>query len=162
MTNDAGKLTIYNLRDGGEVRLHFPEEITTSDRTNWNGADVANALKPLLFANVEPQKISLKDLCIDNTRTNESVEPTIARLRSWMRAGGERESSPPPLQIITVGFQQRVILSELSARRQFFTTEGICIRVYLTMSFEELRGAAITPAQVSPKRRSGNSLSGRT
>jgi hypothetical protein len=160
MATDAGNLTIINLRGGGAVKLQFPEEITSEDRANWNGADVANALKPLLFANVEPQKISISDLCIDNTRTNESVEPQIAKLRSWMRAG-ERDSSPPPLQIITVGFQQRVVLTELRARRQFFTPVGVCVRVYLTMTFEELQSAGVQ-MEVTPQRRSGNSLSGRT
>ena len=161
MANDAGNITIINLRDGGSVKLQFPEDITSDDRANWNGADVANALKPLLFANAEPQKVSFSDLCIDNTtKNNESVEPTIAKIRSWMRAG-ERDSSPPPLQIVTVGFQQRVVLTELNTKRQFFTPEGVCIRVYLTMSFQELKSVGLQ-MDVTPKRRSGNSLSGKT
>lgn len=160
MANEAGNLTIINLRDGGSIKLQFPEEIRTEDRTNWESPGVANALKPLLFANVEPQKIDIQDLCIDNTtKSNESVEPTIAKLRSWMRSG--ERSSPPVLQLVTVGFQQKVVLTELQARRQFFTAQGVCIRVYLSMTFEELKSSGLQ-LDVTPQTRSGNSLSGRT
>lgn len=161
MANERGNITIINLRGGGSINLQFPEEIGSEDRANWNGADVANALKPLLFANDEPTKITLQNLVIDNTTTgNQSVEPTIVALRSWMRAA-EGESSPPPLQLITAGFQQRVVLSELQARREFFTPAGVCIRVYLTLTFEELKQVGLQ-LDVTPNRRSGNSLSGRT
>lgn len=161
MANEAGNVTIINLRDGGSLKLQFPEEIGSEDRANWNGVDVANILKPLLFANTEPQKLTLQNLVIDNsTKGNGSVEPSIAALRSWMRAK-EGESSPPPLQVITGGFQQRVVLTELNARREFFTPEGICIRVYLNLTFEELKTVGLQ-IDVTPNRRSGNSLSGRT
>lgn len=152
--------SIINLRDGGEVRLLFPEEITSEDRTSWETADVAGGVKPLSFANSEPQKITINDLCMDNTRTNASTEPDIKTLRSWMRSD-ERNGSPPALQIVTSGWQQRVVLSELSVKRSFFTKEGVCVRAYLSLTFDEIpaNGLAI---ETTTRRRSGNSLSGRT
>lgn len=151
--------SIINLRDGGEVRLLFPDAITTDDRTNWETADIIGGYKPLSFANIEPQKIKFDDLCVDHTRTNITVEPTIETLREWMRSN-ERNGSPPPLQIITSAWQQRGVLSELSVKRAFFTKEGVCIRAYLTMTFDELQMSGL---QIEPgRRRSGNSLSGRT
>lgn len=152
--------SIINLRDGGEVRLLFPEDIKTSDRANWEAADVAGGLKPLVFGNTEPQQINIGELCIDHTRTNRSVEPTIETLREWMRSS-ERHGSPPDLQIVTTGFQQRCVLSGLEVRRAFFTTEGVCIRAYFNLTFDELKMSGL---QIEPttRRRSGNSLSGNT
>lgn len=159
MRENTGFL-IVNLRDGGEVALLFPDEINTSDRTNWEKGDVAGGLKPLSFGNAEPQTVTINDLCIDHTRTNRSVEPTIETLREWMRAEPGK-GSPPDLQLITSGWTQRGILTELSIKRNFFTPEGVCIRAYLSLTFDELpmRGLQIEP---TPKRRSGYSLSGRT
>lgn len=160
MSTENGNVTIINLRDGGSMKFQFPKNIKSDDRTNWESADVANGLKPLFYANSEPQRILFDDLCIDNSHTNESVEPTIIKLRSWMRSD-DRNSSPPTLQIVTSGFNQRVVLTELSIKRDFFTPAGICIRVYLSMKFEEIpsNGMGI---DVTPQRRSRNSLSGRT
>lgn len=156
----AIEFSILNLRDGGEVKLLFPEEINTDDRTNWVSVDVANSLKPLFFANTEPQKITIKNLCIDNTRTNESVEPTIEQLRSWMRPN-MRDSSPPPVQILTVGWRQRCVLSGLNVKRSFATRNGIYIRAYLDLTFDELNARGLE-IEATTTRRSGNSLSGRT
>lgn len=151
--------SIINLRDGGEVRLLFPEEVTTDDRANWEAADIAGGVKPLLFGNSEPQQIKINELCLDHTRTNQSVEPIIEDLRSWMRSN-ERAGSPPPLQIVTAAWQQRGVLSELAVKRAFFTKEGVCIRAYLSLTFEEL--GSTLQIETTIRRRSGNSLSGRT
>ncbi len=129
--------SIINLRDGDEIDLLFPEEINTDDRTNWEEADVAGGLKPLFFANADPQKITIRELCVDHTRTNNSVEPVIETLRSWMRPK-ERESAPPPLELITAGWKQKGVLSELGVKRQFWTKDGVCIRAYLDLTFNEL------------------------
>lgn len=159
MTPNTG-FTIINLRDGGEVRLLFPGEINTEDQTNWEAADVAGGLKPLSFGNVEAQKITINDLAIDKTREGASVEPEIETLRKWMRSN-EQNGSPPALQIVTVGWQQRCVLSSLNVKRSFFTKEGVCIRAYLSLTFDELRSSGLQ-IETTTKRRSGNSISGRT
>lgn len=151
--------SIVNLRDGGEVRLWFPKEIATQDRTNYEAADVAGGMKPLSFGNVEPQQITINDLCIDHTRTNRSVEPTIETLREWMR-GSEQNGAPPDLQIITVGWQSRAVLSGLDVRREFFVG-GVCVRAYFNFTFDELKTNELQ-IQPTTRRRSGNSISGRT
>lgn len=138
MAVEAGNLTIINLRGGGIIKLQFPKEIGTDDRSNYEAADVASDLKPLSFANAEPRRIVLDELVLDNTRTNASVEPTILTLRSWMRPK-TGEGSPPELQIVTVDFSQKCVLTELSAKRTFFTKPGVCIRAYLQLSFDELK-----------------------
>jgi hypothetical protein len=158
MAVEAGSLTIVNLRDGGSLKLRFPAEINTDDRTNWNSYDVAGGLKPLSFANVEPQNISFDDLVLDNSIIQESVEPTIEKLRGWMRPRSERDGSPPQLQIATVGWSQRAVLTSLQVRREFFTPAGTCIRAYLQISFEEISD----PTRGVGGVRSRNSLSGRT
>lgn len=159
MTDNTG-FTIINLRDGGDVRLLFPEEITTDDRANWNAADVASGVKPLSFGNTEPQQITIDNLCIDYTRTNESVENEIETLRKWMRPNA-RNGSPPDLQVITAGWQARVVLSGLNVRRNFFTKEGVCIRAYLSLTFDELPPSGLQ-IETTTKLRSKNSLSGNT
>lgn len=160
MATENGNVTIINLRDGGSIGFQFPENIKSDDRTNWEPYDVSNGLKPLGYANYEPQRISIDELCIDNSHTNESVEPTITKLRSWMR-NDDRNPAPPALQFVTSGFNQRVVLTELTIKRDFFTPAGICIRVYFSMTFEEIRSAGME-IEVTPQRRSRNSLSGRT
>lgn len=160
MATQNTAFTILNLRDGGEIKLLFPQEVNTEDRANWHDVDVAGGVKPLFFANVEPQKITISELCIDNTQTNESVEPTIEKLRSWMRPK-ERQSSPPVLQILTVGWQQRCVLSGLNVKRSFATKPGVYIRAFLTLTFEEVSNAGLQ-IDTTTTRRSGNSISGRT
>lgn len=159
-TENTGFSIINLTAGGGEVKLIFPEEVNTEDRSNWESVDVANALKPLFFANIEPQKITIDKLCIDNSHSLESVEPVIAKLRNWMRVK-ERESAPPVLQILTAGWQQRCVLTGMSVKRSFWTNNGICIRAYLNLTFEEYQTSGL---QIEPttRRRSGNSLSGRT
>lgn len=159
MTENDGFL-IINLREGGSVKLLFPNEIGTEDKTNWEAADVTGGLKPLSFANSETQKITIQEVAVDNTRTNVSVEPTIEKLRAWMRSS-PKTGSPPPLQIITTGWQQRCVLSGLTVKRAFFTKTGICIRAYLSLTFDELQSTGLQ-VEVTPARRSGNSLSGKT
>lgn len=158
MTENTG-FSIINLRDGGEVRLWFPEEINTDDSANWETADVAGGTKPSSFGNSEPQQISINDLCIDNTRTNASVEPTIETLNLWMRSD-EKNGAPPDLMILTAGWQKRAVLTKLSVKRNFFH-EGVCVRAYLSLSFDALPSSGMQ-IEVTPRRRSGNSLSGNT
>jgi hypothetical protein len=139
MIQETG-FSIINLREAGEVRLLFPQEIKTDDRSNWQDADVAGGLKPLFFANTEPQRISVDELMIDYTRTNASVEGEIETLRSWMRPQNN-QSSPPPLLVLTKDWQARCVLTEMNVKRSFFTKEGVCVRAYLSLSFEEIRVA---------------------
>jgi hypothetical protein len=138
MALQPGSVTIVNLRDGGQMKLQFPKEINTEDRANWEAADVASDLKPLSFANNDPQQITLEELVLDKTRTNASVEPEIETLRSWMRAK-KGEGSPPELLVATVGWNQKCVLTDLSVRRTFFTPDGVCIRAYLQVVFGELK-----------------------
>ena len=158
--DQADGFLIINLREGGSVKLLFPNEISSDDRTNWEAAEVAGGVKPLAFANVEAQKITIEEVTLDNTRTNQSVEPTIEKLRSWMRSSAAT-GSPPPLQIITTGWQQRCVLSGLTVKRAFFTKPGVCIRAYLSLTFDELQSGGLQ-ADVTPNRRSGHSISGKT
>lgn len=155
-----GTLTIINLRSGESLKLRFPKEIETSDETNWNDFDVAGGLKPLCFANFEPQQITIDELCLDNSHTLESVEPTIAKIRALMRIKGN-ESSPPMLQIITAGIQFRAILSDLRVRREFFTPAGVCLRAFLSLTFDEMQSNGLQ-IDATTQIRSGNSLSGNT
>lgn len=144
MIQETG-FSIINLREAGEVRLLFPAEIKTDDRANWQAADVSNAVKPIFYANNDGQKISIDELTLDYTRTNASVEDGIETLSSWMRPqiGDAAGAPPPPLLILTKGWQARAVLTEMSVKRSFFTKEGICVRAYLSLSFEEIKVARL-------------------
>ncbi len=136
---------IINLLTGAKIILPiFPNEIETQDSANWEEIDVTSGLKPLLYANRQPQELSF-DAVIDNTKQGNSVEPEIQKLRECLMSSAElngvvgNNNAPPPLQIMTAGFQQRVVLKDLTVNRNFFTTAGVAIRANISLSFWELR-----------------------
>ena len=137
----TGQLTIINLTGGGTfVFKRFPAEIGTEDSANWETVEVSGGTKPSFFANNEPQEISIDDVMIDNTDTNQSIEPEIEQLRDLMKPSGSA-GAPPALQIMTAGFKQRVVLKSLSATRNFFTPAGVAIRASLRLQFTEIQAS---------------------
>ena len=163
MATENGTIQLINLRQGGAVKLLFPENINTSDRANWESADVAGGLKPLSFANSEPQKIRFDEILLDNTRTdriNQSVEQTIEKLRTWMRPA-QGDGAQAELQIITAGWKQKCVLSSLEVKRGSFTKAGVCLRAYLSLEFDELKDDNRNIGGTNVAVGGGNSISGR-
>lgn len=148
---EAGKLVILNLRDGGNIKLRFPEQVSSEDAVSYEESDVAGGLAPLSYINSQPQETTLEKLLIGNPVGSDSVEPEIKKLRDWMRPR-EGEGSPPPLQIVAQDWTMRGVLVRLSTNREFFTPQGVCIRAYLTLTFREIPGLT---AQTGGKRLGG-------
>lgn len=137
----TGQLTIINLTGGGTfVFKRFPAEIGTEDAANWETIDVSGGTKPLFFGNNEPQEVTIEDVMIDNTDTNQSIEPELEQLRALMQPSGN-SGTPPALQIMTAGFKQRVVLKGLRIARNFFTPAGVAIRAQLGLTFTEVQAS---------------------
>lgn len=139
-----GKLTIINLLTSARITLPlFPTEIDTQDSANWEEIDVASGVKPVVYGNRQPQEISFEAV-FDNTRTNNSIEPDVQKLRELLMTKVEvnavrNSNSPPPVQILTAGFQQRCVLKDLKVTRNFFTKAGVAIRANIGLTFLEFR-----------------------
>ena len=133
-----GFVTILNLRDGGSIDLRFPEKIRNDDAINYEEQDVAGGVKPLDYANRNPQEIVLDNLVLDNTLTNKSVEPELQKLRKLCETD-PKHGDPPPLQLVTAGWDARVRLTNLSVERERHTSSGECLRARLQITFKELR-----------------------
>lgn len=146
MSTRLSNLQLFNLDDplgGGDFEFRrFPREISTDDQTNWEEQDVAGSVKPLLYANVEPQKIEIQEVWLDSA-TNESVLPDIERLRALMRPG--RNGAPPRLQLVCGDWSAVVVLRSLKAERTRFTSANVQTRARLSLTFCEVQYEAPRP-----------------
>lgn len=145
-------MTIFNgvalvsLRDNGneEVWLFplFPRAFNKEDRSNWNAMDVTVGTKPLMFANHEPQRITIEEALLDTSDTNESVLGLVEGLRAHMKPdpNGKTASDravPPRLRFIYGDFQKTVVLEDLRVEETFFNREGNPTRARVSLSFLE-------------------------
>lgn len=134
-------IQIVELHRNNSIEIPFPEKITRSNRTNWESADVAFGLKPLSYANREPEEITLENITLDTSATTqESVETVIGKLRDLMKESGGTSDRlpPPPLVVFLADRQFRCVLTEMRISNDFYTKQNVCIRAVLTLTFQEL------------------------
>src|SRR5436309_843824 len=102
MSTAVATFELVNLDDptgaGDFIFYRFPRSIETQDRANYEQLDVAGFLKPLSFANTEPQVIEIPEAWLDQSDVGESVLPDVERLRALMRRA-EGEDAPPALML---------------------------------------------------------------
>ena len=142
MAIETGSLIILNLRDGGAIRLLFPEQLESEDSANYSAVDISSGLKPLFFENREPGEIKLDDVLLDGTRGYISVEPEIEKLNKLLQPDSQT-GAPPPLQIMANSWSRRCVLVTLRVNRTFFTPQGECIRALVSLTLKEIRGLTV-------------------
>jgi Contractile injection system tube protein len=132
----ADGLALINLETGDSwVFQFFPERISYSDRTNWEPQDVTKGVKPLMYSNRDPQRITMTNVLLDSTDTGTSLTKEIEELRLLMSETDQ--GVPPILRLICGDSQQRVVLEELGVEKEMCDREGKPLRARLSLTFVE-------------------------
>ncbi|HYX72427.1 MAG TPA: hypothetical protein VE732_06630 [Nitrososphaera sp.] len=124
---------------------YFPTEIEINGRANWNAQNTIWGVKPLLYANREPKRITVNDLLL--YKNENSVRDDIDALlslqdeRSWVNKKGVPGGAPPPILGVVWGeYQQRVVLEDITIRETKFDVIGEVICAYVDLVFVEVQG----------------------
>jgi hypothetical protein len=112
---------LINL-EGGEsfVFQLFPKDLETTQRANWEQQDTTIGTKPLYYANRDPRRISVPELWLDNTDSNQSLAPDIKSLFALQDETREH-GRPPALLAIWGDRQERCVLEEVTVSEKFFS-----------------------------------------
>lgn len=143
-------IVLVNLEDSESyVFQFFPNKVSTDDQTNWQPQDVMAGVKPLQYANREPQRIEMPDVLLDGSDTGESVEPDIKTLRSLM---AEKAGDVPPTLLYICGRdQRRVVLVGLRIDRELFSQQGEPLRARASLTLlEQHRVERVTVTATEP------------
>jgi len=116
----------------------FPEQITTSGRTNWEPQETTNGTKPLFYSNTEPLRISIQDAHIDYTDSNTSAASDVDLLRLQMT---EIEEGGPPPALLAIWGERRIrcVLTDLTIDETMFTPDGNPTRLRISLELTELQ-----------------------
>ncbi len=137
-------VALVNLdNDGLWLFPLFPRQINKEDRSNWSALDVTVGVKPLMFSNIEPQRIAIEEAWLDSDGTGDSVLGQVDGLRALMRpteldpSTGIDSGTPPLLRLIYGDFQKTVVLEELRVEETLFDLDGSPTRARMSMVFLE-------------------------
>lgn len=117
---------------------YFPERITTSGRANWTPQETSIGVKPLFYGNTEPLRISVDELVLDNTDTNNSLRGDLEDLRLFateIEDGG----TPPALLAVWGEHRVRCVLTDYSIEEEEFSPEGEPLRARIRLDLIELQ-----------------------
>lgn len=139
-TTDSFIFDLFPTRDQG---------IQSTDRANWEEQDVTIGTKPLIYSSKQPRKISVPELILDGSRTNESIGPKIDALR---KLGLEHKrkvivngvtkisnAAPPALLAIWGDRQERCVMEELVVTETVFTKNGDPLRARISLQLVEIQ-----------------------
>jgi hypothetical protein len=135
----ADGLFLINLENGDVWQFqYFPPRILREDRANWEAQDVLSSMKPLVYANNEPHRITISDTLLDFHSSDKklSVAEAIDELRSLM-SPSEFAGAPPVLRLISGSFQKSFVLEELRVEEQMYTKDGVLLRASLSLTLVE-------------------------
>jgi hypothetical protein len=123
----------------------FPKDIQTTRRANWEMQDTTIGIKPILYANGEPKRISIPEVWLDRTDSNTSIRDDIAALEALM-AEDPKLGRPPALQVIwgqgeggELGRDFRCVLEEVAVRRTWFSPDGDAQRASVSLQLIEFQ-----------------------
>lgn len=134
-----GEFALINLSGEGTIIFQFfPRPISLSARANWSPVDVTRGAKPLFYFNREPHRLSVNELWLDSTDTNQSLTPEI---RELLRLLEETERGTPPLLLAAWGDRHlRCVLEEVDIDEEFFALTGEPLRARVRLSLLEVQG----------------------
>lgn len=148
---------LVNLESGDTYIFQapfFPPTIQKESKANWEAQDVSAGVKPLMYANREPLRISVSELWLDGSDDNSSVGGHIEQLQAMQQEGEfgtQHHGRPPRLRIVYGDYQKTVVLESLTVEETFFTREGKCIRAKLSLTLIEIQPAS-RPRRVNTTR----------
>jgi hypothetical protein len=131
---------LINLSGGGNfVFDFFPPSVETTGRANWSPQDVTHGAKPLFYMNRDARRLSVPDLFLDGSLTNESIAPDIRDLLLLLE---ETKQGAPPVLLAAWGDRSmRCVLEEVVIDEQFFAPTGEPLRAHVRLALVELQGA---------------------
>ena len=116
----------------------FPENITITERANWNPQEVTQGVKPLFYANTEPTRISIREIYLDETQTGISLKPDLDLLRLF-KTELEEGGPPPPMLAMWGDERLRCVMTDLLIEQILFDANGNCTRARLAIELLELQ-----------------------
>jgi hypothetical protein len=138
MTAQRGNFSLTNVHNGDTCLFqYFPTGINLESRVNWSAQDTTIGVKPLSYSNAEPLRVTIDELLIDRSVTNESIEQDIKRLLRFQKE--TKEGRPPTLYVVWGNWQEVVVLEEVNIKQTFFTSDGDPIRAYLSITLLEMQ-----------------------
>jgi hypothetical protein len=130
---------LINLEGTGSFFFDFfPKEISTTGRATWEPQDVTIGVKPIFYGNRDPERISVPEVMLDRTKTQESIKDDIANLAA-LQHEDPKLGRPPALLAIWGDEQYRCVLEELTVNRTRFSTEGTPQRASVSLQLLELQ-----------------------
>jgi len=131
---------LINLEGGDSfVFQFFPTDIDTTRRANWEPQDTTIGTKPIFYGNRDPKRISVPQLWLDGSDTNESVTPDILALFALQNEVAPR-GRPPALLAAWGDRQERCVLEEVVIGEKFFAeVGGHPIRATVSLQLLELQ-----------------------
>jgi hypothetical protein len=130
---------LINLEGAGDFFFDlFPKEIQTTGRAVWEQQDTTIGVKPIFYANRDPKRITVPEVFLDRTDTQESIKPDIEALEA-LQAEVPTLGRPPALLAIWGDEQFRCVLEEVTINRKWFSAEGNPQRAMVTLQLLELQ-----------------------
>jgi phage protein U len=100
-------------------------------------------LKPLLYGNREPKRISVDELLLNGTEKNRSIRREITGLLALQE---ETERGTPPILGVVYGdYQQRVVLEEVDITEKQFLRSGEPVVALVSLTLIEVQAGNIKP-----------------
>lgn len=132
-------LQLINLEDQGVFTFqYFPENLSTTDKANWEPQETTIGVKPLFYANRDPRQIEFPELWLDNTETDQSLTPQIKELRKLMVEVVDK-GRPPALLAVWGDRNERCVLQNLTIEENFFKYDGKPLRAKISLSLLQLQ-----------------------
>lgn len=142
LLDTQGKLVLISLETPDYFIFElFPtrdQGIQETDRVNWEPQDVSIGTKLLFYSNSELRKISIPEVILEGTRTNESIGPQIDKLRA-LKNELPKAGAPPALLVVYGDRQQRCVMEEVSITQTVFTPAGNPLRARVSLQLIELQ-----------------------
>jgi hypothetical protein len=129
---------LINLAGAGDyIFAIFPRGVATQDRANWQPQETTIGVKPLFYANREPRQITVDEIYLDSSDTNQSLTPEIKALRRLLEE--TERGTPPPLLAAWGDRQERCVLAELNIEEEFYAPDGQPIRAKVRLVLTQLQ-----------------------
>lgn len=135
----SGKFALISLETSDAFIFElFPREIQGTDRANWEPQDVTRGVKPLFYASSEPRRLSVPELILDGSRTNQTINDQIASLRALKNEVAEL-GRPPALHAVWGDQELRCVMEEVVIAENFFNGPGDPLRARVSLQLVELQ-----------------------
>ena len=93
---------------------------------------MTRGMKPLVYANGEPTRLSIPECWLEGARTNTAINDDIQKLLA-LKTENAKLGRPPALLAAWGDEQLRCVMEEVSIDREFFMSGGDPLRAQLSL-----------------------------